>query len=122
MIWFVFSLPPECACKDPQPSLKLGAAALLDPSFQPAQDNAGTKDFQFLAEFIDNQLSSFEAQPEQEIHNLRSVRSKNVQNIIKFIAEILGGEPVHDYFEHFFNEYMPAIDSQEGNVVDDGEE
>jgi hypothetical protein len=75
-------------------------AVLLDPSFQPGRSNTGSKQFPFFADSIELQLLDTEDN-EDNLDNL-AMCSAHAKEIIMFVGEILGEEPVSNYLTRFF--------------------
>jgi hypothetical protein len=84
----------------------LGVAAVLDPAFEPSTNNAGSKHFPFITDFIEQEMKKLDMEEDDS----PLLRSRTAEAIIKHIAETLGGERVVVYLDDFFMRYRPTID------------
>jgi hypothetical protein len=94
----------------------LGAAAILDPSFQPRRSNTGSKQYPFFVTFLEPRLKKYER---EEQTDSRAIRSQHAEELLRFICEILGGQKVAEYVANFFETYTPALEESSGDSDSD---
>jgi hypothetical protein len=87
---------------------QFGSAAILDPAFQPSQDNAGNKSTPAILDFADKRIREAENRADARAET-RATRHEHAKGLVEEIGLRLGNDNIRAYIDYFFTQHPPDL-------------